>query len=423
MKIKILSILLLCCAVNVTAQQTHMSREAYRARVEAYSQVLKQQKLKTMASSEALKVAKTGFLPSVELQGDGTINLKELDAFSGPAGQYRTYTYKGMFVVGQPLYNGGALNAQKNISKADLQLNELATEMTMDQIHYQSDAYYWSASAARSMLNTAIQYKDIVEQQYNIIEVRFADGAISRSDLLMISTRLKEAEFQLIRARQNYTLALQKLNILMGITPDAPVDSLCDISVVCEPVTIMNLEEVLERRPEYASTFVDIYKSEQQRKAAISKYNPKVNMYVSGGWSTMTPNMGYDVSFTPVVGLNVSVPIFNWGARFKTNRQQKAYVGIQKLQQSYVVDNINEELSAAVTNLTETSKQVTTAESSTSIANENLDLATYSYNEGKASMVDVLSAQLSWIQAETNLINAQLAAKLAVADYRRTISE
>ena len=42
---------------------------------------------------------------------------------------------------------------------------------------------------------------------------------------------------------------------------------------------------------------------------------------------------------------------------------------------------------------------------------------------GKAIMVDVLSAQLSWTQAQTNLINAYLASKMAVAEYRKVISE
>lgn len=121
--------------------------------------------------------------------------------------------------------------------------------------------------------------------------------------------------------------------------------------------------------------------------------------------------------------MNVNIPIFRWGARFKANRQQKAYIGIQKLQQSYVTDNINEELSAALTKLTETEHQVTTAQETMELAEENLDLATFSYNEGKASMVDVLSAQLSWTQAHSNLINAHLAAKMAVAEYRKVISE
>ena len=423
MKKEIITIALLLLGLNAEAQQAHMSREAYRERVEAYSQVLKQQRLQTTASTEASKIAFTGYLPQINLEGEGTLNLKELDAWTGPEGQYRNNTYQGMVVIAQPLYTGGALKAQNNIAKANEKLDQLSEKLTLDQIHYQSDAVYWNASAARAGLNAAATYQEIVQEQYKIIQDRFQDGMISRTDLLMISTRQKEAELQYIKARQNNTLALQKLNILMGKNPNAQVDSLCLIGVVCEPVTAMTLTEVLQRRADYASTKVNIEKSEAQRKAAMSQYNPQLNMYVSSGWATGVPNMGYDLQFSPILGMNVSIPLVRWVARFKTNRQQKAYVGIQKLQQSYVTDYINEELSAALTKLTETGFQVKTAEENLTLAEENLNLASFSYNEGKASMVDVLSAQLSWTQAQSNLINAHLAAKMAVAEYRKVVSE
>ena len=157
-------------------------------------------------------------------------------------------------------------------------------------------------------------------------------------------------------------------------------------------------------------------------KAARSQYNPQVSMSVAAGWFTMSPNFGFPTPFTPIASMNVSIPIFRWGARFKTNREQKAYIAIQQLQQSYIADNISQELSAATTNLTETSKQVDTAESTIAVAKENLDLITYSYNEGNATMVDVLSAQLSWLQSQNNLINALLSQKMAVADYKKVIS-
>lgn len=372
---------------------------------------------------EGSKIAFTGFLPQVDINGEGTLNLKEMDAWDGPAGQYRNHTYQGVFIVTQPLYAGGALQAQNKIARADEKLDRLSTELTLDQIHYQSDAVYWNASATRAMLKAARRYEEIVQQQFNIIQDRFDDGMISRTDLLMISTRKKEAELQYIKARQNHTLALQKLNILMGENPDAPVDSLCEIGVENPPVTLLNLNEVLLRRADYAGTEISIEKSEAQRLAALSRYNPQVNLFLSSGWATASPNMGYDVAFTPILGLNVNIPVFRWGARFKTNRQQKAYIGIQKLQQSYVTDQISEELSAALTKLTETEHQVNTAQETMELAEENLDLATFSYNEGKASMVDVLSAQLSWTQAHSNLINALLASKMAVAEYKRVISD
>ena len=423
MKTQLITLSLLFLGLTAGEQQPYLSREAYRDKVEAYSQILKQQKLKTMASTEARKIAHTGFLPKIDVNADGTLNMSDLSAWNEPLGEYRNHTYQGVFIVSQPLYTGGALNAQHKIAKADEKLNQLNEELTIDQIHYQSDAVYWNASASQAMLQAADKYQSIVKQQYDIIQDRFSDGMISRTDLLMISTRLKEAELQYIKARQNYTLALQKLNILMGEEPNSPVDSLYTIDKASAPVQILSLENVLQRRADFESTEVNIMKSEAQRKAALSQFNPQLNMYFSGGWATATPNLGYDVSFNPIVGININIPIFRWGARFKTNRQQKAYIGIQKLQQSYVTDNINEELSAALTKLTETEYQVKTATETMNLANENLDLVSFSYNEGKANMVDVLSAQLSWTQAHTNLINAYLSEKMAVAEYRKVISE
>lgn len=423
MRTQLITLSLLLLSLTVEAQHPFLSREAYRDKVETYSQILKQQKLKTIASAEARKIAHTGFLPKIDINADGTLNMSDLKAWNEPLGEYRNHTYQGVFVVSQPLYTGGALNAQHKIAKADEKLGLLNEEMTIDQIHYQSDAVYWNASASQAMLQAADKYQHIVKQQYDIILDRFNDGMISRTDLLMISTRLKETELQYIKARQNYTLALQKLNILMGIDPNTPVDSLYTIDKTSAPIQILSLENVLQRRADYESTEVNIMRSQAQRKAALSQFNPQLSMYFSGGWATGTPNLGYDVSFNPIVGINLNIPIFRWGARFKTNRQQKAFIGIQKLQQSYVTDNINEELSAALTKLTETEYQVKTATETMNLANENLDLVSFSYNEGKANMVDVLSAQLSWTQAHTNLINAYLSEKMAIAEYRRVISE
>lgn len=422
MKTNILILSLICFGLNAEAQQ-YLSCEAYRDKVEAYSQLLKQQQLKTLASTEARKIANTGFLPQIDVIAEGTANLNHLDQWNSDKGEYRPYTYQALATLTQPLYTGGSLMAQKKMAQADEELDKLAVELTIDQIHYQSDAVYWNASAARAGLQAVAAFQAIVQRQYDIIRDRFDDGAISRTDLLMISTRRKEAELQYIKARQNHTLALQKLNILMGADPDTPVDSLDEIDTTTAPVSLLRLDEVLPRRAEYASTDVNILRSEAQRRAALSRYNPQISMFLATGWDTGIAYMGQDVPHTPVAGINVSIPIFRWGARFKTSRQQKAYIGIQKLQQSYVADNILEELSAATTKLTETEEQVKTAQETMTLAEENLDLVTFSYNEGKANMVDVLSAQLSWTQAHTNLINAHLAAKMAAAEYKKAAGE
>lgn len=423
MKKQLIALSLLCCYQLLTAQPDFLSRDSYRAKVEAYSQLLKQQREKTQASQLATKIAHTGFLPQISLQADGTLNLNDLRAWNEPVGEYRNHTYQGQFVVSQPLYSGGSLRAQQRMAQADERLENCQEKLTLDQLHFQSDAVYWNAAASLAMLQAADNYQQIVKEQYRLTQDRFTDGMIDRTDLLLISTRLKEAELQYIKARQNHTLALQKLNILMGHEPEAAVDSLTRIDepVVC--TSFLPLQNVLERRADFQRTAINITKSQAQRKNALSQFNPQLSMYFSGGWATATPNLGYDVSFNPIVGIHLSVPLFQWGARLKTNRRQKALIQIQRLQQSYVADGIKEELAEAQVGLEETACQVKTATENMKLAEESLDLISFSYTEGKANMVDVLSAQISWTQARTNLINAYLAQKMAVARYQQVISE
>ena len=87
MKTNIIILLLLCLGINAEAQQDYLSREAYRDKVAAYSQVLKQQRLNTIASTEARKIAMTGFLPQIDITAEGTANLNHLDMWNSPSGQ------------------------------------------------------------------------------------------------------------------------------------------------------------------------------------------------------------------------------------------------------------------------------------------------------------------------------------------------
>ena len=53
------------------------------------------------------------------------------------------------------------------------------------------------------------------------------------------------------------------------------------------------------------------------------------------------------------------------------------------------------------------------------IASENLSISTYSYREGQATVLDVLQAQISWIQLYTNAITARFNYAVAVSEYYR----
>ncbi len=133
---------------------------------------------------------------------------------------------------------------------------------------------------------------------------------ISRTDLFMISSRSKEAELAIYQGPSELHLGIAKAeySVWEKSKRTDPVDSLYTIDTASAPVQILSLENVLQRRADYESTEVNMMKSQAQRKAAFSQFNPQLNMYFSGGWATATPNLGYDVSFNPIVGINLNIP-------------------------------------------------------------------------------------------------------------------
>lgn len=82
---------------------------------------------------------------------------------------------------------------------------------------------------------------------------------------------------------------------------------------------------------------------------------------------------------------------------------------------------MSEELNNGWVNVTETAKKLEIVYSSLDIAKETLILNTFSYNEGKLPILDVLSAQVSWLQAYTNVVSVNYQYKVALAAYAKAL--
>ena len=153
-----------------------------------------------------------------------------------------------------------------------------------------------------------------------------------------------------------------------------------------------------------------------------AKYNPSLAIGFQGTWGTPMLNVkGSDQLWTPAVFASLKIPLFRWGARFKELNSQKAILRSKEYALDNTRDKIAQEVANAWTSLTEYTKQITVAEEACKIAEENLDLNTFSYNEGKLPILDVLSAQLSWIQSYSSLIQTWYQQKASLAQYNKAI--
>ena len=95
----------------------------------------------------------------------------------------------------------------------------------------------------------------------------------------------------------------------------------------------------------------------------------------------------------------------------------------QEWNAALVHDDIVREEMNGWTALVQSRAQVDASEESLRIAGENLSISTYSYGEGLATILDVLQAQLSWIQLYSNAIRAHYNYAVAVSDYLRITAQ
>ncbi|RHJ90679.1 TolC family protein [Parabacteroides bouchesdurhonensis] len=424
MRNKIIIIFLLLGALFAKAQDSQLSVEEYKQRVLEYSRQIKQSSEERIAMQQAIKAAKTAFFPAFDFSGSYQyrINKYDLDFGPGMAVEMDHNTYSLGATVNQPVYAGGQIYNNYKAAQVQGEIAEQAEELTTDNIIYSADLNYWSAAARKGMYEVMCQYVDIVQQLENVLTIRFNDGQISKTDLLQVQSRLKEAELNKSSAYKDYQIALQNLNVLMGISPMAPVE-IADSITMYQMLPLQVGEDVaLRNRPDYTISQLNIEYQKRQINLSKAKYNPTLAVGFQGTWGTSMLNVkGSDQLWTPAVFASLKIPLFHWGARFKEVNSQKALLRSREYALDDTRDQISKEVANAWTSLTENTKQISVAEEACKIAEENLDLNTFSYNEGKLPILDVLSAQLSWIQSYSSLIQTWYQQKASLAQYNKAI--
>lgn len=408
-------VILLCFSALASYAQTRLSVEEYRRAVVEYSHTLRSARATTLAADEQAALSYTGLLPRLDASGRFEVALRQYDGV-------KPFSFALQPLVVQTIYAGGARRSAYESDRigADAALcDELFTQV---EVVYAADDAYWNLAAARDRLRITERYVDIIRSLKRVVDARFENGYISRSDVLMIDTRLSEAEYGLVAAEQSYQVALHNFNVLMGVEQAAgnvPADS---VMMTIEVPRRMALDEILDRRSDYLASLLRIDQAVIGVRSARAPYLPQIGAGIGATWNTRTPNTRWQTTIDGSAYVSVDVPIFGWGARRRSEAIARQRVVVQESQRDQLRDQIIRDETDAWSSIENSLSQSLASRRNLDIARENLELSTYSYNEGQLTILDVLSAQLSWLQVYENALEAALNLHLAVADYRRVTS-
>ncbi len=406
-----ITILLLLAASRTMAQ---LSPSTYREEVIAYSLDIESSQNLVEQAVENLRYVKRSKLPNLSAAGRYTHTLRNLN-------NYKKWALNLEPQIIQTIYGGGAVRA--NIDKAELN-EQIAThnaEYTLLEVCYAADYAYWNLWAMNRLHLAMEQYVEIINEELRVIRRRFEEGYIPKGDLLMIESRLSEAEYSLISTNKSRVVARNNLNILRGIEPKHTVKQ------IAQPVDTLNtpqrvpIDLAIEQRPDYISSILSEESAIASTRAIRGAYNPQIRGGVGGSWRSYLPNTNGDTYLDGSAFVELSIPIFHFGERRKAVAISKATERQTQITTSMLRDAITKEESNAWAAVRESREHLSVASRSLRLASENLQISTYSYNEGEVSIVELMQAQISWIQIYNNSIESEYNYRLALAYYRRTV--
>ena len=284
-----------------------ISVEEYCESVTAYSRQLKSAAEQRIESVEEMGRIRTGFLPRLSASGSFSVAVRRFN-------DAERWTFAVEPQIVQTIYGGGATRAAYRQAELGYGIALCNEEFTRLEVRYAAEYAYWNLSAMQLFADAMQRYVAIIRSLKEVVDRRFAEGYIAKGDVLMIDTRLSEAEYQAVTTERDYIVALHNFNILRGAAPEAEVALAEGIRDSLPAPKRREGIEALERRPDYAAAQLRAEQAGVAVRAARAPYNPQLGVGIGGMWQPYSPNRNGSTYLDGKAFVQLSVPIFPLGA-------------------------------------------------------------------------------------------------------------
>lgn len=263
------------------------------------------------------------------------------------------------------------------------------------------------------------------------VRAMFEVGSVSKSDLLKAQVRTAQSEFDQISAQHAVTVQRDGLASQMGIRGSelGEVDTLLVATEQPYDEAAL-LAEAARNRPDLIAAEAELKSSRASLNAARMARLPYVTAsgqmtFNSKSKSTLIPEAGQTSEFNSESDRQLSAQlalrwdVFNLGsidsriasARARVDRSREAYDALQR----NLASEVHEQLLA----YNEAIEQNKVAQRGLESAVENLKLTQEKYNVGSATILELIDAQVQLQTAQSNVVKALAAIRVAEAQINR----
>ncbi len=315
--------------------------------------------------------------------------------------------FEGELRFNQPLELWGKRDLKVHIAKDEITQAELTLNNIWLEISKQIKEQYAETLLAQKSIALAEENLNIARRLLDQVRVRFDSGKARNHELVRTKLEAANARNGLLKAENDFQIALGKLNILMGRRMSESIklqDTLTPTVMKAELESYLQM--ALSKRPDILGQEVEVQKKTKELSMAKRLKLPDATVGVFANREDQMYNAGAGLSFTLPIWTQ-----FQGEVKAADLQKQTAEIHLDALKRSAEL-----EVYTAFNNVNLAFQTVHNLEDSIKEANELLRIITIEYDEGEALFLTYLEGIASYQKTKQEYF-------VALTDYSHKLAD
>jgi outer membrane protein TolC len=285
--------------------------------------------------------------------------------------------------------------------------------------------YYYDLLRAKMLRDVAQDAVKRGEERLRVAQSRYELGSASMSDVLKAKVQYSTDQLDLVDATNTYQLAKGNLAFVMGV--DVNRDYEVDEQMEERTFDIdfnSALGEALAQNPEYRKSNFDLLVARDNKTIAFSALLPSLSIGMAHNTSVSKMADLPDLEManaSRTVYASLGLNIFNGFRDYTDLRTARLSVESSRANYENTRNKVALELRQAFLDKERSRDALDLAKESVAAAQEDVNLAREKYNLGAATILEVLDAEVSLKQAQTNQVQALFDYNLAISRLEKAM--
>jgi outer membrane protein TolC len=306
--------------------------------------------------------------------------------------------------VSQRLFDLNALNNSR-AAVLDEKAETLGIRSARELVVLVAVNLYLEAISASSRIDVARAQLETAEALHRQSQNLKGSGIVPGIDVLRADAQVQRQRQRLIVAQNDFEKAKLRIGRAIGLPSGQAIRLITDIPFApLEPIPLEKaLQDAYANRPDYLAAADRLAASEARARAASAERLPTLS--VDGDYGAIGQQVA-NAHQTYSLGAVVRVPIFEGGRANGRIIEAQAEVRQQRAEYEDLRGRIDEEVRSAYLDVAAAAQQVETAQTSVSLATQELAQARDRFAAGVSDTIEVTRAQESLARASEDYISA-----------------